>query len=1285
MSIRVALHHQTTYRFARPARVAPHVVRLRPAPHSRTRIEAYSLTVTPPDHFLNWQQDPFGNYLARLVFPNPVEKLSFTVDLVADMTAINPFDFFVEDYAEHAPFTYPDALRRDLAPYLRPVAASEDGTTAAATPPAVGTPVAAPSDAPSHAPDGEGSPASGSRGDAVDRWIADNVTARGLLSGETRIVDFLVAVNGAIRQSVDYTTRLEPGVQSPAHTLERAIGSCRDSAWLLVSVLRRCGLAARFVSGYLVQLTSDVVPLDGGPAGPSADFTDLHAWAEAFIPGAGWVGLDPTSGLLAGEGHIPLSCTPEPESAAPITGATEVVDVEFSFTNEVRRVHEDPRVTKPYTDEQWEAIDALGAAVDQQLSVGDVRLTMGGEPTFVTAGDTSDPQWESEADGEEKRALASRLTARLAERWGRGGIVHYGQGKWYPGEDLPRWQTQIAWRTDGVPLWRDPALLGDPHASLPAGLADGGEGVVAGAGAGVGAGEGARVGLGDAAERVALALADRLGMPRRFVLPAYEDTLQVALDEARLPSGERPEIDPDPESTLTEDSRAEALMAAEDAVGMSSTPTAWVLPIFVDPELGTEQGSDGAAAVETFWASALWRPRRRALYLTQGTSAAGYRLPLGSVAWGEAPDVTLNHDGDSARPLPTPPYREAGVDGTGTSHSAEMEAETEEGAGVEGTGTSHSAEEKAAAGVVGPRPVREVPIEDAPRTAVVVEERDGHVFVFFPPLDRLDDAVALLAVVEDAAAATQTPVVLEGYRLPSDPRLAELSVTPDPGVIEVNVQPTESWEELRELTTTLFEDARHSGLATEKFDLDGTHTGTGGGNHITLGGRTPADSPFLRRPDLLRSLVTYWQWHPGLSYLFTGKFIGSTSQAPRVDEGLAESLYDLEISFRELDSILADPEVEHDVAAAVAADWRWDETPEDRIERQRRSQPWLVDRLFRHLLTDLTGNTHRAEFCIDKLYSPDSRTGRLGLVEMRGFEMPAHARMSLMQAALVRALVARFWEAPVTGPLVRWGTRLHDRYLLPAFVAADVREVVAELNAHMAGWPALADGSAPRFDERWLEPFLEFRFPRLGEVRIGDVELELRSAIEPWKVLGEEVTLGGTARFVDSSVERVQVSAVGMTEGRHVLTCNGAPVPMTPIATTGWGVGRDATAGARVGGVRFRAWDPPSAMHPSIGIHTPLNFDLVDIRNGVSLGGFTYHVTHQGGRAYETYPVNAVEAESRRTGRFEERRTSGAVDISALPVPGGLLGGDPSEFPVTLDLRRHSRGRHPVISEETEG
>ena len=1191
MSIRVALHHETRYTFARPVRIDPHVVRLRPAPHSRTRIEAYSLKVAPASHFLNWQQDPFGNYLARLVFPEPATELSFTVELVADMTVINPFDFFVEDYAQRYPFAYPDALRRDLAPYLRRVGADEDGTAAAATLSAAVT----------------------TDDDAVDAWIETHVRPTGALDGTHGIVDFLVAINRAVRDSVGYTTRLEVGVHSPGETLDRAIGSCRDSAWLLVSVLRRFGIAARFVSGYLVQLASDHVPIDGGPAGPVRDFTDLHAWTEAYIPGAGWIGLDATSGLLAGEGHIPLSATPEPETSAPITGSTEVVDVDFAFVNEVRRIFEDPRVTKPYSDEQWARIDALGAAVDERLEAGDVRLTMGGEPTFVTAGDTSDPQWESAADGAEKRTLSARLATRLAERWAPGGIVHHGQGKWYPGEDLPRWQTQIAWRTDGRPLWRRQEMLADPHdkPTLPEDPEQA------------------------SARAAALTrhIAAGLGISADHVLPAYEDVVQVALGEAQQPVGERPSIDPDPASPAATTAIGRARLVEDLDAELGENPaTAYVLPVFVDP--------DGEG-----WATTTWRTRRRALFLTGGTSAAGYRLPLGSLAWGEPPEPTRNHDGDTRRPL---------ADAVSGPAAAVPQA-------------------------------REIPVEEAPRTALVIEPRGGHAHVFLPPLDRLDDGVALLAVIEAASAATSVPVVLEGYRLPDDDRLASLSITPDPGVIEVNVQPSATWAELRELTTSLFADARHSGLSTEKFALDGTHTGTGGGNHITLGGPTPADSPFLRRPDLLASLVTYWQWHPGLSYLFTGRFIGSTSQAPRVDEGLASTLGDLEIAFAEIRAMVDDPAIDHDVAAVVRDDWTLTETPDERIARQRFTQPWLVDRLLRHLLTDVTGNTHRSEFCIDKLYSPDSRTGRLGLVELRGFEMPPHPRMSLMQAALVRALVARFWEAPVSGPLVRWGTRLHDRFLLPAFVAADLREVIAELNAHMSAWPADATtGQPPYFDERWLEPFLEFRFPRLGEARIGEVQLELRQAIEPWQVLGEEVSLDGTARYVDSSVERVQVSAVGLTEGRHALTCNGVPIPTVPIATTGWGVGRDATSGARVGGVRFRAWDPPSAMHPTIGVHAPLDFDLVDVRNGISLGGFTYHVTHPGGRSYDTYPVNEVEAESRRTNRFEERRTSGAVDTSGWHHVHGVFGGEPSEFPVTLDLRRHSRGRHPATASGDE-
>jgi uncharacterized protein (DUF2126 family) len=506
--------------------------------------------------------------------------------------------------------------------------------------------------------------------------------------------------------------------------------------------------------------------------------------------------------------------------------------------------------------------------------------------------------------------------------------------------------------------------------------------------------------------------------------------------------------------------------------------------------------------------------------------------------------------------------------------------------------------------------------DDAPPTALCVELREGRVHVFLPPLTHLEHAVELLSVIETAAAAN-VGVVIEGYGLPRDPRLQQLVVAPDPGVIEVNVHPATSWSQLTEITTTLYEEAREARLGTEKFQLDGTHTGTGGGNHITLGGPTPADSPLLRRPDVLQSLVTFWQHHPALSYVFSGRFIGPTSQAPRVDEGRPENLSELEIAFGELERLAVDP------------------------------NPWLVDRLLRHLLVDITGNTHRAEFCIDKLFSPDSERGRLGLLELRAFEMPPHPQMALVQALLVRALVSRFWDEPYRGELVRWGTELHDRFLLPWYAAADIGDVVDDLRRH---------GYA--FAHEWLAPFFEFRFPRIGAVQVADTTIELRSAIEPWNVLGEEITATGTARYVDSSVERLQVLAEGLTGARHVITCNGRLVPLQPTGEPG----------RFVAGVRYRAWQPPSALHPTIGVHAPLVFDLVDRWSGRSLGGCTYHVVHPGGLAYERFPINANEAEARRASRFEPfGHTPGALHPAASSIVDRPMG---NEYPRTLDLRR---------------
>jgi len=1100
MSIHVAIEHRTSYRFDRPVALSPHEVRLRPAPHCRTPVSAYSLTVRPADHFINWQQDPFGNHVARLVFPDRATELELTVDLVADLTVVNPFDFFLEPSAERWPFEYEPALAADLAPYLR-------------TDPA---------------------------GPLVREWLAD--VPRDTHGQQTN--DALVALNQRLQGDVAYTVRMETGVQTPEETLDKALGSCRDTGWLLVTILRHLGLAARFVSGYLVQLSPDQAPLDG-PAGPTADFTDLHAWAEAFVPGAGWVGLDPTSGLFAGEGHIPLACTPTPVGAAPVTGSTDTCETSFEFSNVVRRVHEDPRVTRPYTDAQWTAVDALGHDVDRRLVAGDVRLTMGGEPTFVSVDDMESAEWTIAADGPDKRALARALAARLRDRFAPGALVHHGQGKWYPGEPLPRWQIELVWRPDGVPVWRDAALLADPAAPGDASPDD--------------------------AAALVRAMAARLGIPEDCCHQAWEDGLHALLTEAQRPAGDPPPADVEPAEDRT--------TAHERLDQPSGDPVGWAIPLHARP---------GGR-----WGTTRWTLRRGRLVLMPGDSPMGLRLPLASLSWTEPPAEPDRSTFDTRGPLPSP------------------------GDGVD-TDRHLSRQDRRSAGAYLHREVPQAtvvpPADDVPTTALCVERRDGRLHVFLPPLTHVEAALTLVSIVEDAARAVDHAVVVEGYPPPRDPRTRSLGLAPDPGVIEVNVHPAASWPELADITTGLYDDARATRLSTETFQLDGNHAGTGGGNHMTLGGATPKDSPLLRRPDLLRSLVTYWQHHPSLSYLFAGRFVGPTSQAPRADEGRPGALFEVEIAFAELDRALADD-------------------PEPR--------PWLVDRLLRNLLVDLTGNTHRAEFCIDKLYSPEGERGRLGLVELRGFEMPPHARMALVQALLVRALVARCWEHPYRARLVRWGTELHDRFLLPWYVAADAADVVDDLRAH---------GIA--FDHAWLAPFFEFRFPRLGSVEIAGATIELRAAIEPWPVLGEEVRATATARYVDSSVERLQVLVRGMTEGRHAVTTNGRVVPLRPTGEPG----------TSVGGVRYKAWAPPSALHPTIGVHTPLVFDLVDRWNGRSLGGCTYHVAHPGGRHYERFPVNANEAEARRVRRFEPHgHTPGPIELPSLPHTG--------EYPLTLDLR----------------
>lgn len=1113
MSIRVAVNHQTRYKYDHPVSLSPHIFRLRPAVHSRTPIESYSLTIEPETHFINWQQDPFGNYIARVVFPKKTSELYVEVDLIADMTVINPFDFFVEDTADQYPFQYSKQLQKELIPYLE---IRENGP--------------------------------------LLRKYLEKISRK-----SDSIVTFLVELNRQVWQDVGYTIRLEPGVQTCETTLERRKGSCRDSGWLLVQILRHLGLAARFVSGYLVQLTADIESLDG-PSGPKNDFTDLHAWAEVYVPGAGWIGLDPTSGLFAGEGHIPLACTPDYISAAPVTGYTDKCETEFFYNNTVRRIHEDPRVTKPYTEEQWEDLKALGREVDEKLERFDVRLTMGGEPTFVSIDDMEAPEWNTAADGKHKRELAGVLIKRLRDVFGPDGILMYGQGKWYPNEPLPRWKLACLFRKDGVPLWRNKPLLADENKDYGFGI--------------------------EHAQRFIRILAEKLGVNPGHIRKGHEDVLYYLWKEASLPAN----IDPMKASLKDPMERRRIAELLEKDIGI---PAGFALPI-----RRNEKRDE--------WESSRWEFRRGYMFLAPGDSPMGMRLPLESLPWTASGKKEIPSEPSPMDTLPPlKDYYAVQQKPAKAKYPERQELkaqETEEG---------------------------EV---DIAHTAICVEPRDGKIFVFFPPTTYLEHYLEILAAVEKTAEELSLPIVLEGYEPPADYRLQRLLVTPDPGVIEVNIHPAENWEELVHNITILYEEARLSRLGTEKFMLDGRHTGTGGGNHVTIGGVKPADSPMLRRPDLLRSMVTYWQHYPGLSYLFSGMFIGPTSQAPRVDEGRNEQLYELEIAFQQM----PEKETEH---------------------------IWLADRLLRNLLVDITGNTHRAEFCIDKLYSPDSLAGRQGLVEFRAFDMPPHASMSIAQMLLIRTLIAWFWEKPYQHKLVRWGTELHDRFMLPHYVRADLRNVVEDLNR--AGYD---------FKLEWLDPFFEFRFPHYGSIRAHDIKMELRMAIEPWHVLGEEITNVGAARFVDSSVERLQVKTSGFTDSRYIIACNGRRVP---LHNTG-------VHGEYVAGVRYRAWQPPSALHPTIGVHSPLVFDIIDTWNGRSIAGCTYHVAHPGGRSYDVFPVNAYEAEARRVTRFwGYGHTPGTIDVPPdISARGRFFpeGRPPQpmtpppeernpEYPYTLDLR----------------
>ncbi len=1086
MSIQIALNHRTQYRYGKAVSIGPQVIRLRPAPHGRTPILGYTLSVTPAEHLLNWQFDPHNNHLARLLFPHKASEFTVEVEIVAELSSINPFDFFLEPGIESYPFEYGPELVKDLQPYLWVEPA----------------------------------------GPLVKAFL-------GKLSRETQgTITFLLDLNRSVCDEIGYVERLDPGIQTGEQTLELGAGSCRDSAWLLVQILRKLGIAARFVSGYLIQLTTTDGPTDDnalkGPNGLPDDSAAFHAWVEAFLPGAGWIGMDPTSGLLAGEGHIPLVCTPSPSHAAAIEGTVEVATVDFGFSISVRRLHDETLISKPFTEEAWSRVQQVAHLIDADLEAEDVRLTMGGEPTFVGLDEPESPQWNLDALGPMKRTLGLALIHCLRKRVSPGALLHCGQGKWYPGEPLPRWALSCYWRADGVPIWENINLTARE---------DQDDGFAA-----------------EDALQLLEALARRLELSVENVLPAYND-----------------ETEP-PE------------------------PVGYILPI-------RRRQPEGRLS----WSSQLWFPRPSRFQLSPGDSPIGFRIPTKMMPWAAPDELEYEHEAapfaDRVK-LPARPMRRMDL-----FHKKPPS---------DSLPALSSSSDKA---------------PELIRPALCVQAREGRLHVFLPYAPQLADYLDLIAAVEDTCQHLQKSVWIEGYAPPSDPRLRSFSVTPDPGVLEINLPPASNWDELERINTVLFEEARQNRLAAEKFAYDGSHMATGGGSHIVIGGAMVLDSPFLRRPDLLRSMLAFWQNHPPLSYLFSGMYVGPTSQSPRVDEARNDALYELEVAFNNLPT----------------AD----------------CLPTTLDGLFRNILVDVTGNAHRAEFCIDKLYPPPGQGLRLGLLELRAFEMAPHGRMGLLEMLLIRALVCTFWKRPFDGNLVRWGTTLHDRFMLPHFVMRDFADILMHLRR-----------SGYSFDENWFASHFEFRFPKIGSIPVSGegMELELREALEPWNVLAEDTTSGRTTRAVDSSLERIQVKLSGLqvseftTDSRYAVACNGRRVPLTPTGQPG----------ESVAGVRYRARRLSAELHPTVPVHAPLTFDIIDrgivLGNERSIGRCVYHVGSPDGLAYTARPVNAGEAAERRRQRFQK-----------LDPPPGRMAVPPEEtnhsFPMTLDLRLAAPERKTQIEQ----
>ena len=978
MSLAVSVTHRVTRRFAHRVSLATHWLRLRPAPHTRAHVSAYSLRVLTEPHFLNWARDPFENHLARLDLPEPVPDLTVEVALLAELRITDPFDFLVEPHAHEHPFAYEPQLAKELGPYLR-----IDGAGARLAP-----------------------------------WLA------GLERGSRYVVDRVGALNVLVHQHL--ASAAGDGAIDLEAALARRCGTPRDLAWLLTLSLRALGLAARFTSGYRI------VAADGdSTAGAS-----LHAWSEVYLPGAGWIGLDPSAGLFVTEAYVPLASAPDPLRTEPVVGTRAPCDEERTETIDARIISP-VAPSWPYSERDWAGIGRVAATVDRDLRAAGVRLALGRELAFVPAGEAWAPEWTTATPGPTRRHVAGAFMAVLRERLAADGVVQESTGQQFAGEPLPRWRLCCVHRLDGAPVWRRGDLLEAPAC------------------------------VGDkpplaTARRFAEALVHRLGLPPNALVTAYEDPLHRLWREAQ-------DTIAAPSADDLRDPAHRRRLADELSLAAPTIPAGHVLP------LAWDWASDG-------WRSGAWTFRRGRLYLLPGTSPMGYRLPL-----------------ESLRTLQEPPADDA----------------------------------------------------DCPRTALCVEVRDGRVCVFVPPLRDAEHYLALVAAIEETATALTQPVALEGYGPPADPRLHQIVLEPAPGVLMLSLPLAEGFDGQLAMLRTAYDEATRVGLRAEHVRADGTRAPLGASGALLLGGPTPDESPLGRRPEILRGLVVHWQRHPSLSYFFATRAIGPGGLAPRPDEGRADALYELAIAL-------------------------------ERIPAGEYPRPWLPDRLLRHLLASPDGDIRRAELCMDRLFDPATPDGRLGQLALRGWETPPCAEMAALQALLVAAVVALLARNPRVAAFERFGRALHDEFLLPTVLRHDLRTLLHDL-----------DRAGYAFEPGWFAPFLDLLFPLHGRVQAGDIALELRTAHEPWPLLAEEVTPTGTARFVDSANERLEVRATGLTPARHVLVCNGRRVP---LRTTG-------TEGEFVAGVRYKTWSPPATLHPTTRPVGELVFDLIDTRTGRAIAG----------------------------------------------------------------------------------